>query len=349
MLFVIFLSMKDTYLEKKKEFHKKYIKTKEFEEVRQAVFERDGHKCVLCGRTDNLVCHHTVYRHLGLHNQAEIDDCITLCQKDHLNHHSGKYNIYWYSPEHPRNCDDLREVEIEGVRVLVRSNGVDFFDAETYKRYKAYFVKRAGNRPGGYYGINLKGKHNRISVHRLIAKAFPEICGEWFDDCEVHHLDGNKENNRADNLKVLTKEEHYKLHHEEKSELTRKIKKLPILQYTLSGLFVAKWNSIHDAVKKYGGGVQHCLNGRNHTAGDYIWKYADTEEIELWIEPFDTNVYKTTGKSVLKYSLDGEFLGEFKSAQEALNSVGGKSVSSISCCCKGIYKSSFGFVWKYKQ
>ena len=73
---------KDT-LEKKKQFHKEYIKTPEFEEVKQAVFERDGHKCVCCQRTDNLVCHHTGYRHLGQHNQAEVDDCVTLCVHCH--------------------------------------------------------------------------------------------------------------------------------------------------------------------------------------------------------------------------------------------------------------------------
>lgn len=201
----------------KKEFHKKYIRTKEFEEVRQAVFKRDGYRCVICHRTENLVCHHCNYKFLGQHNQNEIDNCVTLCQKDHLNHHSGKYNLHWYNPDHPRNCDDLREVD----GVLVRSNGEDFFDAATFKRLKVYFCKRPNNRPGGYNIIKYIGSSKNVGCHRIVAKAFPEICGEWFDDCEVHHIDGNKLNNRAENLVILTKEEHYKLHHDENQKLVR--------------------------------------------------------------------------------------------------------------------------------
>ena len=84
-------------------FHKKYITSKEFEHVRQAVFARDNYQCVICGRTDNLVCHHKCYKHLGEGNQNEIDDCVTLCQLDHVAHHRAKYNYKWYSKEHPRN------------------------------------------------------------------------------------------------------------------------------------------------------------------------------------------------------------------------------------------------------
>lgn len=120
---------------KKSDFHKKYIKSKEFQEVRNAVLERDGHRCVLCHRTENLVCHHTSYRHLGEHNQNEIDDCITLCQLDHINHHRAKYNIYWYSVDHPRN-NDLKEIEVEGNRILVGEGG--FYDAVTFKKYRLY-------------------------------------------------------------------------------------------------------------------------------------------------------------------------------------------------------------------
>lgn len=39
-------------------------------------------------------------------------------------------------------------------------------------------------------------------VHHLVAWAFPEICGEWFEGAEVDHLDGDPTNNVATNLRV---------------------------------------------------------------------------------------------------------------------------------------------------
>ena len=51
------------------------------------------------------------------------------------------------------------------------------------------------------------GIQRKFLTHRLVAKAFPEICGEWFDGCEVHHKDGNTFNNNAENLKTCTPKE----------------------------------------------------------------------------------------------------------------------------------------------
>lgn len=65
----------------------------------------------------------------------------------------------------------------------------------------------------GYHQIVLrkdnKSYHRR--VHRLVALAFIET-----DDKtkEVHHIDRNRSNNKADNLLWVSKEEHNKIHNE---------------------------------------------------------------------------------------------------------------------------------------
>lgn len=66
----------------------------------------------------------------------------------------------------------------------------------------------------GYFCIKSGKKDERIEImiHRAVAQAFPEICGEWFEGCVVHHKDGNKENNNADNLIVITEEKHLAIH-----------------------------------------------------------------------------------------------------------------------------------------
>lgn len=59
---------------------------------------------------------------------------------------------------------------------------------------------------GGYERVDLckNKKRSARNIHRLVSFAFPEICGEYFEGAEVDHLDGNKRNNKADNLRWAT-------------------------------------------------------------------------------------------------------------------------------------------------
>ena len=45
-----------------------------------------------------------------------------------------------------------------------------------------------------------------------VAKQNPDICGKWFEGCEVHHKDGNRFNDQPENLICLTPQEHRELH-----------------------------------------------------------------------------------------------------------------------------------------
>lgn len=52
-----------------------------------------------------------------------------------------------------------------------------------------------------YNNISIGGKS--FPVSKLVAIAFPEICGEWYEGCEVDHINTNTKDNRAENLKVV--------------------------------------------------------------------------------------------------------------------------------------------------
>lgn len=52
------------------------------------------------------------------------------------------------------------------------------------------------------------------------------------------------------------------------------------------------------------------------------------------------------GKKVYQYTMNGELIGEYKSAREAQRQTG-VDCSSISHCCRGEQKSSHSFVWSY--
>lgn len=68
-------------------------------------------------------------------------------------------------------------------------------------------LKLSVHRTGYVYAHLFNGRVKNIFVHRLVAQAFPEICGEWFEGATVDHRNGNKEDNRAINLNVCTLKE----------------------------------------------------------------------------------------------------------------------------------------------
>lgn len=97
---------------------------------------------------------------------------------------------------------------------------------EEWRKIENVLVSNSGKCNKKLYVYNkhyLRPFQNGKGIHELVAMAFPEICGEWFEGCQVHHVDHNTKNNRADNLIVLTKEEHIKIHQE--SEITRNKKR----------------------------------------------------------------------------------------------------------------------------
>lgn len=53
-----------------------------------------------------------------------------------------------------------------------------------------------------------------------------------------------------------------------------------------------------------------------------------------------------SGKPVLQYSIDGEFIKEWSSANQ-VQAILGFSASNIHKVCKGEYKQSYGFRWQY--
>ena len=56
-------------------------------------------------------------------------------------------------------------------------------------------------------------KHKNLRVHRLVAEYFIE---NFSAEKEVHHINGNRADNRAENLQCLTRFQHMEQHRKEK-------------------------------------------------------------------------------------------------------------------------------------
>lgn len=62
----------------------------------------------------------------------------------------------------------------------------------------------------GYQQFKDKKTGDWVLTHRRVAEK--KVGGKIFKDHEVHHIDGNKNNNRSSNLLVVSKEKHRGIH-----------------------------------------------------------------------------------------------------------------------------------------
>ena len=92
--------------------YQKYIKSDEFKTLREKVFERDGNRCVCCGRSREdgaiLNCHHRSYAHLfhegeSTEDYVALSDLTTICATCHRAIHRVPSNWSRFKINHQTN------------------------------------------------------------------------------------------------------------------------------------------------------------------------------------------------------------------------------------------------------
>ena len=105
-------------------------------------------------------------------------------------------------------------------RPIVMSNGI--------VRHHKEFILKPINHNQGYLSVNLYldgGKQCKRLIHILVAEAF---IPKYIDGLEVNHKDGNKHNNRVENLKWCTHKEN--VHHCNNTGLRSDVKKVAAIK-----------------------------------------------------------------------------------------------------------------------
>lgn len=130
------------------------------------------------------------------------------------------------------------------------------------------------------------------------------------------------------------------------SENTKKISKA-VIQLTLDGKFIKRFNSIKEAVRFYNlksdSAIGGCARGTSHCKSAFN---------SLWIfeEEYNPNKkYSYNGKkSVIQLDLDGNYIKEWISIKDASENLG-ICLTTIKGCCNGYTKSAKGFKWIYAE
>lgn len=140
------------------------------------------------------------------------------------------------------------------------------------KHYKCYIGN--GSKNNAYKSVNLTckdGKKRDYLVHRVIAYYFipnPE------NKPEVDHINGNKQDNRVENLRWVTSSEN------SRNEITLKRNieaqhKHRVYAYK-DGIICGEYESENEAARQLGvlqGNINKCAHGKIKTAYGYKWSY----------------------------------------------------------------------------
>ena len=154
------------------------------------------------------------------------------------------------------------------IKSLYRWNGKAFYSRE-------HIIKSYINKNGYVYIALMKNNKNKnCRLHRLVADAFipnPE------NKPQVNHIDGDKTNNRVDNLEWCTQSEN-EIHAYNNGLANNDNQKIKLIQYDIQGNLLNVYNSLKEASDKTGvniSKISHCINNK--------YKYRNKKEKYIWI------------------------------------------------------------------
>lgn len=134
------------------------------------------------------------------------------------------------------------------------------------------YIKQQKDKRHSYLYVDLYDNisRKRFRVHRLVAMTFIPNPNNY---PQINHIDGNKQNNSANNLEWCTQSHNMKEAYKIGLEKPRTLK---VNQYDLSNNFIRTWDSIKSIQIFYNNrNISACCKGKRKTAGGYIWRYAD--------------------------------------------------------------------------
>lgn len=117
-----------------------------------------------------------------------------------------------------------------------------------------------------------------------------------------------------------------------------------IFQYNENGELIGSYPSISYAARQVGvdpSVINKCCHGQKQSAAGFFWSFSPEEK-------FEPKKLKTwQAYKVGQYTLQDEFICEYKSLSDAARAMNKKQARCIKECCEGKRANMYGFIWKY--
>lgn len=192
-----------------------------------------------------------------------------------------------------------------------------FTDGKVYDTKTARFLNTQVLNSYNYVTLyDESGKKFTTGLHRLIVMVFFGIKNNKY----VNHLNGNKLDNRIENLEWTTQKEN--IQHALQNNLINFHPKV-VIKFDINGNQLQKFNSIDEAAASIGlsrHAISKAINGDNKTAGGFVWQYEGgiQERTEVDLKDFEKvkdyenyyvnkkgQIYNKVTKRFLKPMLNG--------------------------------------------